>query len=152
MPKDGGGHAGHHPSPWLDSLPPPVILVILSDHHYMFHFSMLPPFFFFTPFNHLSDLFGLPPCTYSLSPTRAPLPSPSPLLSPPTGRLLCYLITLTRQDVGRARPPLFLCLRARTCASVEGQVQGLGAHPTRYPNGTQQQREGRRVQQGKYTK
>lgn len=125
---------------WILFLPP-VILVILSDHHYMFHFSMLPLFFLPPSTTCLISLRS--PRTLIPSPTRAPPPSPSPLLSSPTGRLLCYLITLTRQDVGRARPPLFFCLRARTYASVEGQVQGLGAHPTRYPNGTQQQREGR---------
>lgn len=59
---------------WILSLPP-VILVILSYHHYMFHFSTLP-FFSPSPFNHLSDLFSLPPRTYSISyPSTVPVPA-----------------------------------------------------------------------------
>lgn len=38
------------------------------------------------------------------------------------------------------------CVRVRNCLSLfEGQVQGLGAHPTRYPRGTNRLREKRQV-------
>lgn len=40
-----------------------------------------------------------------------------------------------------------VCTHVCVCLSLfEGQVQGLGAHPTRYPRGTDQQREKRQVQ------
>lgn len=141
MPKDGGGHAGHHPSPSLDSLfislifPPyhfpRLVLMSLSDHHYMFHFST--PLFFIQPLvcslcAPFAHLFNLLPRASSVSIASS---------LPPAGKLLCYLITLTMQDAVCAR--LFFGGHACVCLSLfEGQVQGLGAHPTRYPHGSEQ--------------
>lgn len=128
---------------------PRLALMSLPYDHYRFHFST--PLFFLHPLvcSSLCSLLVL-----IQSPPRRLLSVSVAFSLPPTGELLCYLITLTVQDVCECVfVGVCVCLFFSLCACVcvclsvfEGQVQGLGADPTRYPCGTEQQRERRQVQ------
>ena len=124
MPKDGGGHAGYHLSFSLFSLHlphflsprhfPRLVLMSLPYDHYRFHFST--PLFFLQPLvcSSLCSLLVL-----IQSPPRRLLSVSVAFSLPPTEELLCYLITLTVQDVCEC---VFVCVCVCACSSVYARV------------------------------